>query len=144
MEKPALLRAEIAKHMPELAENPDKLSMFITEGKVMANKATLSHETSFLLSILITDFVGDLDVLNAVIINWLQANQPNTLGPGATDPKAYTFEADILAAGSADVLVELRLSERTRALVNERGHVKIDHPTEPQHERDLMGVLGRP
>lgn len=141
MEKPEKLRAEIEKHLPEIKKNPEKLSMFIMPGRVVASKGTLSHETRFTLSILITDFVGDLDVLNAVIINWLQDNQPDILGPGDTDPNAYTIEAEILGAHSADVLIELKLTERTTVLVDDDGNIEIGHPRNA-NRKDLMNALG--
>lgn len=142
MEKPASLRAAIERSLPEIAQHPDKLTMFIGQGRILANKATLSHTAKFTLSLLITDFTGSLDVLQTTIVNWLQTHQPDNLGPGATDPAAYTFEAEILANNSYDILVELKLSERTRALVDDEGNVKIDHPPEPQHKKDLVGILG--
>ena len=60
MEKPALLRAALAAAIPELAENPDKLMIWIIEGQVKANKATLGHELQYRLNINITDFSGSL------------------------------------------------------------------------------------
>lgn len=141
MKKPARLRAEIEQHLPELAQNPEKLAMFVTTGRVAAYKGTLSHETHFTLSLMITDFAGDLDILNTVIINWLQENQPDILGPGDTDPKGYTLEADILSEGSADVLIELKLTERTTALADEQGNIRIGHPRNAG-SRDLMSAIG--
>ena len=73
MEKPNSLRAEIIKHLPELAENPDKLTMFISNGRIIAHKETLGHTTEFTLTILITDFTGDQNILRTVIISRLQA-----------------------------------------------------------------------
>lgn len=142
MEKPASLRAAIERSLPEIAKQPEKLTMFIGQGRILANKATLSHTAKFTLSLLITDFTGSIDVLQTAIVHWLQTHQPDILGPGDTDPTAYTFEADILSDNSYDILVELKLSERTRALVDDAGSVKIDHPPEPQHKKDLVGILG--
>ena len=144
MEKPALLRAEIERHLPEIAQNPDKLTMFVSAGRMVAHKATLSHETRFTLSLLITDFTGSQDILNTIIINWLQTHQPDILGPGAADPNAYTFEADLLGHGAADILIELKLTERTRALIDDARNIHIDHPPEPTHKKDLLGILGTP
>lgn len=142
MEKPASLRAEIERHLPELAAHPDKLAMFVTEGRVIAHKATLSHETKFTLSLLITDFSGNIDILHTAVINWLHTHQPDILLPGAVDPRAFVFEAEILNAQTADVLIELKLSERTTALVDESGRIEIAHPGEPQHIGDLCGIIG--
>ena len=142
MEKPASLRAAIEKSLPEIGQNPDKLTLFVGNGHIRAYKATLSHTAEFTLSLLITDFTGNIDVLHTTIVHWLQTHQPDILGPGNTDPAAYSFEADILADNSYDILVELKLSERTRVLVDDNGNVQIDHPAEPQHKTDLTGILG--
>lgn len=142
MEKPASLRAAIEKSLPEIGQSPEKFAMFVGNGRIRAYKATLSHTVEFTLSVLITDFTGNLDVLHTTVVHWLQTNQPDILGPGDTDPAAYSFEADILANDRYDILIELKLSERTRALVDDQGSVQIDHPGEPQHKQDLTGILG--
>ena len=142
MEKPNSLRAEIIKHLPELAENPDKLTMFISNGRIIAHKATLGHTTEFTLTILITDFTGDQNILRTVIIYWLQANQPDILQPGQTPNDAITFDADILSNDSVDLLIQLKLSERTTALIDDEHKIHISHPAEPQHINDLTGILG--
>lgn len=144
MEKPASLRAEIIKHLPELAENPDKLVMFVENGRVNAHKATLSHSTEFTLSVLITDFSGSQDILKTTIIHWLQTHQPDILLPGHVRSDAFTFDAEILSNGTADLLIRLRLSERTTALLDDNGQIHIDHPAEPQHQYDLTNTLNQP
>lgn len=144
MEKPHSLRAEIIKHLPELAANPEKLTLFATHGRIIAHKGTLGHSTEYTLSILITDFSGDQDILKTTIIYWLQTHQPDILLPGKTDANSLTFEADILNNDTADLLIQLKLSERTTALLDENGQIHIGHPAEPQHIPDLTGILGIP
>lgn len=141
MEKPALLRAEIQKHLPELRQNPDKLTMFVTNGQIIASKGTLSHETKYRLSIMITDFVGNIDVLNAVVIAWLQEQNPQIIGPGATTPTDYSFEVEILSNNTCDILIELNLTERTAVLTDGAGNIHIEHPRNA-NRRDLMNTLG--
>ena len=143
MEKPALLRAEIERALPELAQNPDKLTMFITNGRVLAGKGTLSHETAYTLTLMIADFSGDSDVLHSAIIHWLYDHQPDILSPGRVDADAYTFEADILSDNTTDLIVQLKLTERTTATVNGSGEVVIKHPRNANRS-DLMAVLGAP
>lgn len=142
MEKPALLRAEIEKHLPELAANPEKLTMFVTGGRILAGKGALSHESAYTLNILINDFVGDIDVINAIVIKWLSEYQADALGPGYTDPKGYSFEVDILNDMSADILIELRLTERTTVLVDDDGNVSIAHPKNAGY-KDVLGIIGK-
>lgn len=137
MEKPASLRAAIAAAIPELAQNPDKLTMWVIEGQVKANKATLGHELQYRLNINITDFSGSLNRLNVAVINWLQTHQPDILNPGASRQDGYIFEADILSNHSADIAIVLRLTEGILARVDDSGEIHISHRQEPKHKNDL-------
>lgn len=142
MQKPKSLRLAIENALPEIAANPEKLAMFIENGRISANKGTLSHTENYTLTLLITDFVSNLDVLKTSMINWLQIHQPDILGAGAVAENAFTFQADILSHDTADVLIQLRLSERVNAMIDENRQIHITHPKEPQLTPDLTGVLG--
>ena len=142
MQKPNTLRAEIERQLPELAQNPDKLNMNITRGKIIANKGSLSHTTEYTLTILITDFTSDIEFLKTTIIHWAQANQPDILGAGNTpNQRTLSFEADILSNQSYDLLIELPLTERTLAQSNEHNQIAISNPRNANHS-DLLTALG--
>lgn len=142
MQKPNTLRAEIEQQLPELAQNPDKLSMNITQGKIIANKGSLSHTTEYTLNILITDFTSDIEILKTTIIHWAQTHQPDILGAGSTpNQRTFNFEADILSNQSYDILIELPLTERTLAQSNEHNKIQISHPRNANHS-DLLTALG--
>ena len=79
--------------------------------------------------------------MRAVIINWLQKHQADILHPGANADGRYTFEADILRHDAADLLIQLQLTERTRAIPGSDGRIIIDHPKNADHS-DLQRVLG--
>ncbi|EIC14284.1 phage tail protein [Kingella kingae] len=142
MEKPKSLRTALETALPELRDNPDKLHLYITNGQVETHKGTLGHTDHYTLTLLITDFVGNIDVLKVAIINWLQTNQPDILGQGSVIPNAFTFEADLNGHSSADLLIELKLNERTTALIDEHNNVHVTHPAEPQRDTDLATTLG--
>ena len=115
--------------------------MFVTNGQIIASKGTLSHETKYRLSIMITDFTGNIDVLNAVVIAWLQEQNPQIIGPGTTSPTDYSFEVELLSNDTCDILIELNLTERTTVLTDDRGNIKIGHPRNA-NKNDLMTALG--
>lgn len=143
MDKPKTLRAEIEKHLPEIKANPEKLVMNITNGKIMANKNALSHSTDYTLNLFFADFAGDLEILKTVIIHWAQTHQPNILGAGyMPNNQSFSFEADILGHDSYDVLIELPLTERTLAQVNDQKQIEISHPRNANYS-DLDTALGR-
>lgn len=140
MEKPALLRAEIEKHLPELKNNPEKLTLFVQNGRVSGNKHTLGHEVRYTLALMIDGYTGDTDILNAVIINWARRHQPDLLAPGHVPDNAYRLEADILDNRSCDLLIELALSERITVTANPNGQVTVRHQ-KPPTENEMANIL---
>ena len=144
MENPKSLRAAIESALPEIRDNPDKLHLYITDGWVAAHKATLGHTNHYTITLLITDFVGDIDVLKTIIIHWLQTHQPDILLPGQVIPQAFTFEVELLGHDTADIVIQLKLNERTTALIDDDGNVHISHPPEPQRDTDLAHAIGVP
>lgn len=140
MEKPALLRAEIEKHLPELKNNPEKLTLFVQNGRVFGNKHTLGHEVRYTLALMIDGYTGDTDILNAVILNWARHHQPDLLSPGHVPDNAYRLEADILDHQSCDLLIELALSERITVTADNNGQVTVRHQ-KPPTEDEMANIL---
>lgn len=140
MEKPALLRAEIEKHLPELKNNPEKLTLFVQNGRVFGNKHTLGHEVRYTLVLMIDGYTGDTDILNAVILNWARRHQPDLLAPGHVPDNAYRLEADILDNRSCDLLIELALSERITVTADNNGQVTVRHQ-KPPTEDEMANIL---
>ena len=140
MEKPALLRAEIEKHLPEIKNNPEKLTLFVQNGRVFGNKHTLGHEVRYTLALMIDGYTGDTGILNAVILNWARRHQPDLLAPGRVPDNAYRFEADILDNRSCDLLIELALSERITVTADHSGQVTVRHQ-KPPTEDEMANIL---
>lgn len=140
MEKPALLRAEIEKHLPEIKNNPEKLTLFVQNGRVFGNKHTLGHEVRYTLALMIDGYTGDTGILNAVILNWARSHQPDLLAPGRVPDNAYRLEADILDNRSCDLLIELALSERITVTADHSGQVTVRHQ-KPPTEDEMANIL---
>ena len=140
MEKPALLRAEIEKHLPEIKNNPENLTLFVQNGRVSGNKHTLGHEVRYTLALMIDGYTGDTDILNAVILNWARRHQPDLLAPGHVPDNAYRLEADILDNRSCDLLIELALSERITVTADNNGQVTVRHQ-KPPTEDEMANIL---
>ena len=140
MEKPALLRAEIEKHLPEIKNNPEKLTLFVQNGRVSGNKHTLGHEVRYTLALMIDGYTGDTGILNAVILNWARRHQPDLLAPGRVPDNAYRLEADILDNQSCDLLIELALSERITVTADNNGQVTVRHQ-KPPTEDEMANIL---
>lgn len=127
MEKPASLRSTITASQPWIKANPDKLALFISHGSVKATKHTLGHDLAYTLNIALWDFTGDIDILNTTIVNWLQTNQPDILGPGQVPENRWTFDIDIIDHNSCDILITLRLTERIIAVLDDADKIHISH-----------------
>lgn len=132
MNKPASLRKAISEGIPFLGQNPDKLHIFVDEGAIVSTlAATISYERQYNLNLLITDFYGDQDILDAVILFWLRRNQPDIMANSDNREKGYTFEVDILNNGGCDISINLKLTERT--IVKEvDGQMVVEAVPEPE------------
>lgn len=138
MNKPDALRKAIEASNPDLARDPARLLMFIDRGNVRSfMTADFSFEYSYTLNIIISDFAGDTALLMIPILSWLRINQPDLLAP----PKeAMTFEADILDNGSADMSIELQLTEQVAVTKREDGGFEMLY--QPEQENLFDDELG--
>lgn len=130
MIKPASLRAAITASLPELLNHPDKLQVFIDQGKIRSTAAaTSSFEWSYTVEVFLLDFTGDENVLIVAILDWCRIHQLEILD--RNDPEDFTFEADIINHQAIDLSLKLKLTERI--IVNGTGADRtIIHAPEPE------------
>ena len=113
MNKPDSLRRLLASAVPYLKRDPDKLHIFIDEGRVAATAApSLSFEYAYTLNAIVTDFAGHPDTLMVPILDWLKRHQPEMLLNPDRMRDGFTFEADILNHKTVDLSIKLKLTER--------------------------------
>lgn len=80
MNKPQSLRSVLNKAVPYVADNPDRLHLFVDNCALVATSAgSISWECRYTLNVVITDFTGDQNLLMASIMFWLQENRPDRL-----------------------------------------------------------------
>lgn len=109
MRKPDTLRAAIVAQLPELASEPDRLRMWIERGGARSvMTAELGFGFAYRLNVLVTELAGDVALLGLAIFQWLRVNQPELMTPGRD---GFTFDVDILDNRTADVLIQLDLTE---------------------------------
>jgi hypothetical protein len=131
MNKPQSLRSALNKSVPYVAENPDRLHLFVDSGQLVATSAaSLSWEYRYTLNVVITDFTGDQNLLMAPVLLWLRENQPDALQNSETREKLFSFEVDILANDRCDISMDLKLTERVIATA-EDGKARIEAVPEP-------------
>ncbi|MDN4628981.1 MULTISPECIES: phage tail protein [Erwiniaceae] len=140
MNKPQSLRSALNKSVPYVAENPDRLHLFVDSGQLVATSAaSLSWEYRYTLNVVITDFTGDQNLLMAPVLLWLRENQPDALQNSEAREKLFSFEVDILANDRCDISMDLKLTERVIATV-ENGKAHIEAVPEPDAPEEFWTV----
>ncbi|WP_418122536.1 phage tail protein [Variovorax sp. 160MFSha2.1] len=112
MKKPQLLRDHITRACPELATNPEKLTVFIERGNVVhTGTPALSFEYRYTLNIVVTDWNGSTDVIVVPVVAWLKRNQPDIFENPERRAKAFRFEVEIIDHATSDIGFEIDLTE---------------------------------
>ncbi|QNM96387.1 phage tail protein [Chitinimonas koreensis] len=131
MLKPQQLREHLARLVPGLATEPDKLLVFIKNGRIRSTGGgSLSFEYQYTLNVVLLDYAGHSDAVFVPILAWLRANQLDLLQNADRQAQGFKFEAEHLNNNSADLSIELALTERV--LVKQvPGGLDVRHPDEP-------------
>ena len=112
MKKPQLLRDHLANACPDLATNPEKLTIFIERGNIVhTGTPALSFYYHYTLNIVVTDWADSTDVLMLPVVAWLKRHQPDLFDNPERRAKGFRFEAEIIDHQTVDVAIELDLTE---------------------------------
>jgi len=145
MNKPESLRAHLLATVAEFKHNPDRLLIFIDNGKVRCTAAhTLSFEYSFDLQIILTEFAGHPDSVILPILGWLSVNQSELLDNLDKVKDGIQFEADILDKNKVDLSITLPLTERVVVGEYDEGTTTVKHPNEPQYVAGYLDPNWKP
>lgn len=145
MNKPESLRAHLLATVAEFKHNPDRLLIFIDNGKVRCTAAhTLSFEYSFDLQIILTEFAGHPDSVILPILGWLSVNQSELLENLDKVKDGIQFEADILDKNKVDLSITLPLTERVVVGEDDQGNTTVKHPNEPQYVAGYLDPNWKP
>ncbi|WP_199098961.1 phage tail protein [Dyella sp. ASV21] len=129
MNKPARLRAAIMAALPDLATNPERLSIFVEKGRLIATGVPGGGwDYAYTATVLIQDFAGDMDDLAGAVIAWLHVEQPDLLLSADERERAIRFQCDLMDNEQADIALEIDLTEAVRANAAGGGYV---HPPAP-------------
>ncbi|WP_455154817.1 phage tail protein [Cupriavidus campinensis] len=136
MRKPVELRAAITASVADLKRNPEKLHLFVDEGRVVATGAkTISFEYQYTLTLIVTDFSQSADTLMVPVMAWLRENQAELFTNPEKRPDGFKFETDILNHNCVDLLMRVPLTERVIVKVVD-GRYSVTHAAEPVNEFD--------
>lgn len=142
MNKPESLRAHLESAVPQLRHNPDRLLIFIDQGKVRCTAAAgLSFEYNYELQIILTDFAGHPDAVMLPLLAWVRTHQSEMLVNLDKSAEGIRFEADILDKSKVDMSITLPLTERVIVKRQDNGTYSIEHAGEPQYtEAEAAGT----
>ena len=143
MNKPESLRAHLMAAVPELRHNPERLLIFIDQGKVRCTAAkSLSFEYSYNLQITLTDFAGHPDAVMLPLLVWVRTNQSELMVNLDKSAEGIQFEVDILDHSKVDMAVTLPLTERVIVKKQDNGTYSLTHAGEPQYtEAQASGLF---
>ena len=139
MYKPASLRRHLSAAVPELARDPDKLSLLVKSGHIAcAGSASLSFEYRYTLQLVVLDYAGAADAIVLPTLVWMRTHQPEYFDNPQQRDADFRFEAEYNNATTIDLLIELQLTERVRvqpvgADATAPGRFQIEHLGEPPH-----------
>lgn len=123
MRKIDSLKVTLLAAIPEVANDPASLPVWIDRGSAKARQtASNAFELSFRLNVLAIGVRTDLSIITLAVTRWLRANQPERLQPGSD---SFTFDADILDNGTADLLIQIDLTQNYE-VSNVDGEEKVE------------------
>lgn len=145
MLKPSSLRKFLTAATPELARDPDKLTISVPQGRlVAAGAASISFEYRYTLRLVVMDYSAHPDAIVVPLMAWLRVNQPEIMDNPALRESAVRFETDFLNNESVDFQIDIDLTERvivqrpadTPQAPSEARWV-VQHPDEPERIGDF-------
>lgn len=132
MNKPSALRAHLLAAVPELRHNPERLLVFIDNGKLRSTAAPgLSFEYAYTLNLIFTDYAGHPDAIAVPLLAWVLEQQSELMTNLEKSKTGISFEVDVLANDKVDLSITLALTERVVVKRQADGSLSVTHVAEP-------------
>lgn len=141
MKKPNQLRKVLEQSDPFFIKNPDKLQLWIEDGKIVrTGTENLSFYYQYSLNIVVTDYPDNIAKLTVPILSYLQINQPELFNPSLRE-SAVKFTPDFNNNHTADIHFEISpITERVLVTDKKDGSVLIDYLPEPVWDKERVRV----
>lgn len=141
MKKPNQLRKVLEQSDPFFIKNPDKLQLWIEDGKIVrTGTENLSFYYQYSLNIVVTDYPDNIAKLTVPILSYLQINQPELFNPSLRE-SAVKFTPDFNNNHTADIHFEISpMTERVLVTDKKDGSVLIDYLPEPVWDKERVRV----
>ncbi|WP_439239060.1 phage tail protein [Lonepinella sp. BR2919] len=133
MKKPNQIRKVLEQANPFFVANPDKLQLFIDDGKIIRTGTdNLSFELQYSLNIIVTDYPDDIARLTVPLLAYLQINQPELFANPDLRDKAIRFLPDFNNNNTSDIHFEISpITERVVVKQSQADSVILDYKPEP-------------
>ncbi len=137
MQKPQSLRAHLVAANPKLKNDPDKLHLFVDTGNALGT-ATEGHSFAYryTVTILIMDYEGEVDALMVPLLAWVKVYQPELVANPDKRQTGVKFEVDFNNNKTADISIEMELTESRIVTKDENGVLNIRAGKEVQPTPD--------
>ncbi|MDD2977901.1 phage tail protein [Aquabacterium sp.] len=113
MRKPADLRVHLTAANPELRDAPDKLTIFVENGNIVASATgSLSYEYRYTLKLIVLDYSGAPEAIVVPLLAWLKVQQIELFDNPESRQRGIRFEAELLNQDTVDLTIEVDLTER--------------------------------
>ena len=130
MLKPSSLGALLLASIAQLQNDPTRLGLFVDKGRIVCTGTrALSFEYRYTLNVVVQDYAGDINDLVVPLLGWIAVHQRDLLDREGHEP--FTFEADLLDGDSADVSIDLELTERVKVDVAAGRFTAVNLPEPP-------------
>ncbi|EIJ69416.1 phage tail protein [Pasteurella bettyae] len=142
MKKLNQIRNVFEKSNPFFVKNPDKLQLWIDDGKVIrTGTENLSFYFEYKLNIVVTDYPEDIATLTVPILSYLQINQPELFQNTNLRESAVKFTPDFNNNNTADIHFEIsHMTERVLVTDKKDDSVIIDYKPEPVWDNERVRV----
>ncbi len=134
MLKPAELRAAIETANPDLANDPDKLVIFLDAGQIACRGvAGLSYEYRYTLNVIVQDYPHHADRIILPILAYLRTQQPELFENPDLADALIRFEVEMLNQETLDLSLKVDLTERVIVTESGPGRFAAHHARAPTH-----------
>lgn len=126
MKKPNSLREHLTAALPELARDPDALSIYVTGGSIATRHGpNLGFEMRYTVHLDLLNYRGAPEQVFLPIVLWLRRNQAELILNHITGVKDIAFSVDVIDDQSVDVEVILPLSEAVDVTPQDDGSYQL-------------------
>jgi hypothetical protein len=121
--------------MPDLATDPDRLIVFVTNGSLRTRRTrdVNAYTFAYELEVLVKDFAGEPAEVFAHLTAWIAVEQQELLSNPEKQHDGLKFEVEYLTHDTLDILITLALTEDVAVTANESGRPAVAYPPEPDN-----------